>query len=48
MKRSVPPAVVKIGLLQTSCSADPSANLKKTLAAAEGAARQGAKIICTQ
>jgi len=48
MKRSASPAVVKIGLIQTSCSADPSANLKKTLAATERAAKQGANIICTQ
>jgi N-carbamoylputrescine amidase len=48
MKRSSPSAVVKLGLLQTSCSADPAANLKKTLALAERAARQGAQIICTQ
>ena len=41
-------ATVKIGLLQTSCSADPEANLRKTLAAAEHAAKQGAQIICTQ
>ena len=39
---------VKLGLLQTSCSANPAANLKKTLAFAERAARQGAQIICTQ
>src|SRR5256885_8456317 len=41
-------AAVKIGLLQMACSADPAANLKKTLAAAESAAAQGAQIICTQ
>jgi N-carbamoylputrescine amidase len=40
--------VIKIGLLQTACSADPAANLKKTMAAAERAAKQGAQIICTQ
>ncbi len=40
--------VVNIGLLQTACSANPNANLKKTLALAEGAAKQGAQIICTQ
>jgi N-carbamoylputrescine amidase len=39
---------VKIGLLQHACSADPAANLKKTLALAAEAARRGAKIICTQ
>jgi len=39
---------VTLGLLQHACSANPTANLKKTLAMAEQAARQGAKIICTQ
>ena len=42
------PALVRLGLLQQACSADPRANLKKTLALAERAARQGAQIICTQ
>src|SRR5262249_1262174 len=41
-------STVRIGLIQTSCSPNPAANLKKTLAAAERAARQGAQIICTQ
>lgn len=41
-------SVVKLGLLQSACSANPAANLKKTLALAEKAARQGAQIICTQ
>jgi N-carbamoylputrescine amidase len=40
--------MVRIGLIQTSCAPAPSANLKKTLAAAERAASQGAQIICTQ
>jgi N-carbamoylputrescine amidase len=39
---------VRLGLLQTSCSSDPKENLQKTLAFAEKAAKQGAKIICTQ
>ncbi len=39
---------VTLGLLQHACSASPAANLKKTLALTEQAARQGAKIICTQ
>jgi N-carbamoylputrescine amidase len=39
---------VHIGLVQSACSANPEANLKKTLALAERAARQGAQIICTQ
>jgi len=41
-------SMVKVGLVQTSCSAETAANLKKTLAGAEKAVRQGAKIICTQ
>jgi len=40
--------MVRIGLIQTSCAPAPSANLKKTLAAAERAASQGAQIVCTQ
>ena len=47
MKRS-PASVIKLGLLQTSVSANPAANLKKTVALIERAARAGAKIICTQ
>lgn len=41
-------SIIKVGLIQTACSADPKANLSKTLAATERAAKQGAKIICTQ
>ena len=48
MKRSAPGQVVKLGLIQTACSADTHGNLNKTLALAERAARQGAQIICTQ
>jgi len=40
--------VVKLGLLQTECAADPDANLRKTLDLAASAARRGAQIICTQ
>ncbi len=40
--------IVTLGLLQAACSADAGANLKKTLALAERAAKQGAQIICTQ
>ncbi len=47
MKRA-PAQIVKLGLIQTACSADPDANLKKTLALAGRAARRGAQIICTQ
>ena len=41
-------SLVSIGLIQAACSADPASNLKKTLAAAERAADEGAQIICTQ
>ena len=40
--------MVKLGLIQSTASADLAANLKKTLALAERAAKQGAQIICTQ
>ena len=39
---------VTLGLLQHACSPNPAENLKKTLSLAEKAAKQGAKIICTQ
>ena len=39
---------IKLGLIQTDVSAKPDANLKKTLALIERAAKSGAKIICTQ
>src|SRR5213595_3871831 len=45
MKRSS--STVALALLQSRCSPDPEANLKKTLRAAERAAREGAHIICT-
>ncbi len=41
-------AIVKVGLVQSTASADPAANLGKTLAAIEQAAAQGAQIVCTQ
>ena len=47
MKRA-PAQTVKLGLIQTACSAEPDANLKKTLALADRAAQRGAQIICTQ
>ena len=40
--------IVNVGLIQSTCSPDPTANLELTLAAAERAAGQGAQIICTQ
>ena len=48
MKRGKTSRQVVVGLIQTSCSQNPNANLKKTLAAAERAAKDGAQIICTQ
>src|SRR5476649_17222 len=47
MKRAATKAV-KLGLVQASCSADPDANLKKTISLVERAAKKGANIICTQ
>ena len=41
-------STVTLGLLQHACSANPAANLKKALALTDQAARQGARIICTQ
>jgi N-carbamoylputrescine amidase len=41
-------SVVRIGLLQHACAAEPKANLSTALALAERAARQGAQIISTQ
>src|SRR5213082_2244332 len=46
MKRSS--STVALALLQSRCSPDSEANLKKTLRAAERAAGAGAQIICTQ
>jgi N-carbamoylputrescine amidase len=40
-------STITLGLLQHACSPDPAANLKKALALAEQAAKQGANIICT-
>ena len=47
MKRSAG-AIVRIGLIQNSCSSNPGANLQKTLTAANKAVSRGAQIICTQ
>src|SRR5712671_4525757 len=48
MKRGKTSRQVAVGLIQTSCSPKPDENLRKTLAAAERAAKDGAQIICTQ
>jgi len=42
------PKIVKLGLLQHACVADPKVNLKKTLSLVDQAAKKGAQIICTQ
>ena len=47
MKRSAS-SEIKLGLIQTDVLANPDANLKKTIALVERAAKSGAKIICTQ
>ncbi len=39
---------VTLGLLQHACGKDPAANLARSLALAEEAARGGAQILCTQ
>ena len=39
---------IKLGLIQTGVSPDPAANLKKTVALIERAAKSGTRIICTQ
>src|SRR5882762_2209517 len=41
-------SVVKLGLLQARSSKNPAENLKKALTMVEKAAKQGARIICTQ
>jgi N-carbamoylputrescine amidase len=41
-------STIKLGLIQTDVSADLDANLKKTVALVERAAKSGAQIICTQ
>jgi N-carbamoylputrescine amidase len=46
--RPIANSIVKVGLVQSRASADPAANLGKTLAAVGEAAAKGAQIICTQ
>ena len=45
---NIPDSRITLGLLQTAASSDPETNLRRTLRLAERAARQGARIICTQ
>jgi N-carbamoylputrescine amidase len=42
------PGTVVLGLIQTRCSPDPAENFARTAANISKAARQGARIICTQ
>ena len=42
------PGLVRIALIQATASPDPAANLNKTVALAEQAAKAGAQIVCTQ
>jgi N-carbamoylputrescine amidase len=42
------PKNVKIGLVQTSCTADKQANIQKAIEAVREAAAQGAQIVCLQ
>jgi N-carbamoylputrescine amidase len=42
------PKVITIGLIQTSCSVDPSNNLQNAIQKISSAAAKGAKIICLQ
>jgi N-carbamoylputrescine amidase len=44
----VKPAPVLLGLIQTRCSTDPKENLARAAAKISQAAKQGARIICTQ
>lgn len=48
MKRFPGSSTVRVGLVQTACSARPDRNLARTLSRVEQAARRGAQIICTQ
>ena len=47
-KKKSPKTKVKLGLVQTACSADVAANIKKTEAKIREAAKRGANIICLQ
>jgi len=40
--------IVTLGLVQTRCSARPAGNLRRTLDLVDRAARDGARIVCTQ
>ena len=38
--------VIKVGLVQMSCSPDPAANFEKAIAGVRSAAKRGAEVIC--
>jgi N-carbamoylputrescine amidase len=42
------PHILKIGLIQMSCSPEPAANLAKAIARIEEAAARGAQVVCLQ
>ena len=48
MPRKTKPGVIKVGLVQMSCSADPGANLAHAIERIEAAAKKGAQVICLQ
>ena len=41
-------SIIRLGIIQSACSPDPTANLKNTLDCARRSASGGAQIICTQ
>lgn len=45
---SVSPKNVKIGLVQSACSADPKVNFEKAVQGIRAAAKEGAQIVCLQ
>jgi N-carbamoylputrescine amidase len=47
MKRPASASGVTVALLQSACAANPEVNLRRTLAAADRAARAGAQLLCT-
>jgi N-carbamoylputrescine amidase len=48
MPKKLKSNIVRVGLVQMSCSEKPEANLKKALARIEEAAKRGAQIVCLQ
>ena len=48
MPKKVKSNIVRVGLVQMSCSEKPEANLKKAIARIDEAAKRGAQIVCLQ